>query len=366
MRINLLDASFIRKGGHSFDFDRKLLRHYAEAGHEVRLYTYAGADDAAVAQLAEHGPATKLFRSFHYSLPAQIDPYAGELNEFLRKSETLAEDLQAIEEADVWLWPTFSAEELHACAVRAPGVPVVGCIHSDPGIEARSMGAIAWRAALLCAQRKGLACGLGSVEPELRHRFAPIVPAHRFAVFPQPFDGEPDRPRREKLRRIGFFGSQRGEKGAKLMAGLIERLLADGYAITLQNSNERYGWADAPGLDIIGFVEDIATPMAECDLIVLPYDIESYRAKGSGVLAQALALGIPATAPLGTLPGRTIEQNRAGPLFAAVAADAIHAAIRFAAANYAAFAGNAWRASQQFAKRNGTAQFAEALLAAAR
>jgi hypothetical protein len=121
-----------------------------------------------------------------------------------------------------------------------------------------------------------------------------------------------------------------------------------------------------PGVDLLEYVEDIAVPIAECDLIVLPYDVQQYRARGSGILMECLALGIPVTAPVGTLPGRTIERLGVGPLFTGNSEGLIYQAIQASKRNYPAYAANAHRTAQQFCKRNGVAPFASALLAAAR
>jgi hypothetical protein len=117
---------------------------------------------------------------------------------------------------------------------------------------------------------------------------------------------------------------------------------------------------------LLTYAKDIAVPIAECDLVVLPYDVQNYRARGSGILMECLALGVPVAAPLGTLPGRIIEQFAVGPLFTETRVGPIHQAIKVADRNYGMFAANAHRAAQNFGKRNGVAHFAEALLAAAR
>jgi hypothetical protein len=364
MRINILDAALLDRSGHHFDFDSKLLKHYAQAGHRVHVYGYAGMSDEVVEDFAPYGKVTKLFRAYQYGgLP--FDPFARELDAFIWKSEIFATDLRSVEPADLWIWPTARPYNLHACTLAGVEAPVVACIHIDPGIAARSVGAMLWRSAFLAAQRQGLRYMVGSIEPELRHRFMPIVPDGRFMMIPQPFDGPPIERPKSALKRIGVLGQQRKEKGTDLLEPLFERLIGDGYAITFQNSNRAYTGGAHPQIERLEFVEDFAEPVAACDLVVLPYHPEQYAAKGSGILAQCLALGIPVIGPIGTLPGRLIEQYRVGPLFAAATLEAIYAAIKFADANYAAFADNAWRAAQQFSKRNGVAQFAAALLSAA-
>jgi len=182
-------------------------------------------------------------------------------------------------------------------------------------------------------------------------------------VFPQPFGGPPIEQPKTALKRIGFFGHQRWEKGPEMLEPLIARLVQDGYAITYQSSNPLYKGPEHSQVEQLGFVEDIATPIRTCDLVVLPYDVEQYKTKGSGILAQCLALGIPVTAPFGTLPGRLVERYGLGPLFTAPTQHVIYKAVKAADQNYAVFAGNALTAAHQFNQRNGIARFAATFLA---
>lgn len=365
MKINILDDGLREKAGHHFDFDSKLLGYLARAGHDVHVYGYAGMQDDVVEELRPHGAVTRLFRRFHYDRMVPLDPFAGALDAFQRKCESVAEDLRSVEAADLWIWPTLRGYNLHACTQAGIGAPVVGCIHQDPGIAVGSMSARLWRVAFLAAERQGLRFTVGSIEPELCRRFAPLVPPGRLIAIPQPFEGPPIAQPKAALARIGFFGKQRKEKGVELMAPLFERLIGDGYAITLQNSHKDYPLPTPPQIELLEFVEDFPATVAACDLVVLPYDPQEYARKGSGILAQCLALGIPVIGPAGTLPGALIEQHGLGPLFPAPTVEAIYGAIRRAGQNYPAFADNAWRAAHEFAKRNGVARFAEAFLAAA-
>jgi hypothetical protein len=150
------------------------------------------------------------------------------------------------------------------------------------------------------------------------------------------------------------------------MEPLLSRLIEDGYALTFQDSAKEVALPDLPGVDRLLYAKDLAVPIAACDLVVLPYDVQKYRARGSGILMECLALGIPVTAPFGTLPGRTIELAGTGPLFIGSRVDPIYHAIKSAERNYAAFAAKAHSHAKVFCKRNGVGRFASALLAAAR
>ena len=368
MKINILDAGLAERAGHHYEFDLKLARGLVAEGHDLHVYGFKGMLQETFAEFADVAPVTRLFSHFHYSDVTAFDPYSPQAVAFHKQSLGYAADLAQVREADLWIWPTFDLEQLMACAMVETKARVVGSVHYDPGFEARTISALLWRLALVTAHEKGVELILGSVEPELRHRYMPILPDKRFAVFPQPFDGPSRTEPSPALKRIGFFGYQRGEKGTSVIDPLMMKLAEEGYEVVYHNSNKAAGYTPPkhPRIESIGFVDDLAVPIAGCDLVVLPYDPEQYRIKGSGILAQALALGIPATAPFGTLPGRTIEQFQAGQLFGSLTPQAIFATIRFMDRNYARFAANAIRAGEVFAKQHGAERFMKTILSFAR
>jgi hypothetical protein len=365
MKINILDAGLCYQVGHHYDYDLKLAKHYAQAGHDVHVYGHAGMSPEVREEFGRLGGVSSLFRTHPYRPAEEFDWYAGEVVKYGRESAIIAEDLRSVRGAGIWIWPTMIAQQLKACAMVAPKAAVVGCVYWEPGVEARSVEAMLWRDALLSAEEAGLRFTLASVEAELRHRFMPIVPNGRFAILPHPVDGPPLPEAKTGLKRIGFFGHQRAEKGLSMMEPLLTRLVSDGYQITFHNSDKDLPVPNVPGVDMLDYVEDIAVPIAACDLIALPYDVQQYRARGSGILMECLALGVPVTAPVGTLPGRIVERFGLGPLFPANSEQPIYQAIKAAERNYAAYAANAHRAAGEFCKWNGVARFASALLAAA-
>jgi len=362
MKINIMDAGLRDKGGHHFDIDRNVVRHLVQAGHDVRIYTFVSALDEVKDALEVYAPVERILRPFFYVEPDTVDFFAGELTMFLRHAEGLAQDLRNVRDADLWFWPTMAPQDLLACAWVKPEAAVVGCIHEDLGIATRSIGAQAWRYALLEAHRRKLRFTPGSVEPELRFRFMEIVPEGRFIVFPHPFDGEPIEQPKTELKRIGIFGHQRPEKGMNVLAGLMGRLVRDGYNVLFQDSWGHPKSIDHPNIELLDYVEDLNEPLKSCDLIVLPYDVERYRTHGSGILAHCFILGIPVIGPFATIPGRLIEQYDVGPLFQRNQGPSLYAAVKMAQANYPRYAANAFKLSRHYSKENGSAQFAAAAL----
>lgn len=365
MKINILDAGISYRAGHHYDYGLKILKHYTKAGHDMHVYGHAEMNDETAADFGDVAPVTRLFRIAPYQEAHDYDSYAGEMIQVRKESISIAHDLHSVREADIWIWPTIRPQEIEACVMRAVRTPMVGCVYWDPGVEFGSIQAQLWRSALVFAQATGVNLTLASVEAELRHRFMPMVANGKFVVVPQPVDGPRIAEPKTKLKRIGFFGHQREEKGSSIVEPLLSRLVQDGYSITFHNSFNQVASPEIPGVDRLEFVEDIARAIADCDLVVLPYDVPNYRARGSGVLMECIALGVPVTAPVGTLPGRIVEQYGVGSLFLQTTPAPIYRAIKLIERNYARFAANAYAAAGRFGERNGVAQFASALLAAA-
>jgi glycosyltransferase involved in cell wall biosynthesis len=366
MKINILDAGINRRSGHHYDYCLRLARYYSANGMNVHVFGGAQMDEETQAEFAKFGEINRLLRARPYQSPRRFDFYGGEIFQHHKQAQITAEDLEGVDDADVWLWPSIGAHEIDACARRNVRGKIVGCVHADPGVEARSVAAQLWRTSLLIARDAKLHFTLCAYENELRHRFALIQPSPRFAVIPHPVDGPaPEKPK-ERMNRIGFIGHQRSTKESPLRNMLLRRLVQDGFAITYQNSAPEVKSPDFEGVDVFGYVDDLAVPIAECDLVVLPYNLEFYAARGSGILAQCMALGVPTIAPVGTLPGRTIERHGIGPLSLGNGDAAIYQAIRIAARHYPTFSANAQRTARQFCKHNGIAKFAAAYLAAAK
>lgn len=364
MKINILDAGILQRAGHHYDYALRLARHYAAKGLDIHVYGNSRMDAETEAEFKQLGGVSKLFRVRPYRSPQVYDHYGGEIHQHRVETILTTEDLRTARDADLWIWPSLFATELEACARRRISARMIGCVHADPGVESRSVAAMLWRTAILAAKENGIKLTLASHENELRHRFAGIFPGSRFAIIPHPVEGPAPAKPRQQLKRIGFIGHQRPTKESAGKSKLLEKLVEAGYAITYQNSSDRVQSPDIPGVDVLGFVDDLAVPIAECDLVVLPYEIDFYAARGSGILAQCLALGVPAIAPVGTLPGRQIESLAVGCLSANNGDAAIYQTIEQTAANYAAYAVNAQRAAQMFCKKNGIAKFADAYLKA--
>ena len=366
MKINILDAGIRYRAGHHYDYGLKLARELVAAGHDVHVYGSTVIDEDVVADFSAVAPISKHFNVWPHTVPERYDFYAGAFIKHRVEPPVIAQDLMKVRRADLWIFPTMWTQEIVACAFLGVKVPVVGCVYWDPGIEWKSDEAQFLRSALVLAQSTKVDITLTSVEPEMRDRFLPIIPNGKFITVPQPVDGTPPSAPKKTLKRIGFFGHQRIEKGTSVLKSLMPQLVSEGYSITYPDSFKEIKLPDLPGVERLGYVGDIAEPIAQCDLVVLPYDVDRYRARGSGIVVECLALGVPVTAPLGTLPGRTIAAYGVGPLFSVPRGQPVYQAIKTADRDFATFAKKAHQTAKHFSAQNGSARFASALLAAAK
>lgn len=361
MRVNILDPGLIFSGGHHLEYDIRIAEELIRRGHEARVYSHARISDSARESVAAIAPAIPLFRPSPYSNPAKVDPISGELRIFLDGALMLAEDLGRVEAADLWIWPTLFAPQLHACALANPRVDIAGCIHVEPNYMA-SNGRMWWRYALEKCRKAGLRTNLGVTIPRLGREYSLLAGDERVSMWPILADGAPIKVPRTGLRRIGFFGHQRAEKGTAILATLISRLLGDGFEVVLHDSGDLSRIDQAPGLVTLGFVPSLAEEIARCDLVVLPYDPAAYRARGSSVGCEAIASGIPVIAPAGTPIGFLVESTGAGALFAALTAEEIHRVVLAARDGYRRFSNAAFEASRAWPERHGIKNFVSKML----
>jgi glycosyltransferase involved in cell wall biosynthesis len=146
-----------------------------------------------------------------------------------------------------------------------------------------------------------------------------------FDVLPIPFrvDLIPPTPPREASLNILFLGDVRNEKGFHLLPGLV-RALREDYLIPgkvrfviqagIQPDEcspvllsavaelEQYGPAQVQLVGRNGFLapEEYYQLLAAADIVLCPYRSASYRARSSGVMAEAISGGKPTVVPAGS------------------------------------------------------------------
>ncbi len=362
MRIHYIDPALVGRPGHHFDWARRLLPALAAAGHAVQAFIHHDASTELRAALASHAQVVPLFPVSPYTDPATLDAVSGPLAHYTASVHDLPARLAALPPADLWLWPTLTAEQLVAIGLARVRTPVAACIHFPPEMLS-PLAPMAWRHGAQLAAAAGVPLRLGVTVRELGPLFEPLLGLRPMEL---PLMVEPSSPApvESPPRTIGFFGDHNARKGLHLLDPLVTRLLADGWQVVLQDASGRVSARQAApaGLRLLGYVADLPAAMTGCDLVVAPYDPAAYRAMGSGIVWDAVSRGLPVVAPAGTAPGRWAQEQGACVTFAAQEPGAILQAIATAHERHAELLIGARRAAQTWAAHHGAAPFLAALM----
>ncbi len=145
----------------------------------------------------------------------------------------------------------------------------------------------------------------------------------------------------ETPRVVGVLGGARREKGSHLLPAIVEacrrrtpvdfvlqlnnELLAeDEFAALVALARETGVNAAHGALDRDAYIG----LLAQCDLVLLPYERRPYRQRQSGILSEAVLAGLPAVVPDGTwLAEQVACGSAAGHIYAGESAEAIAAGV---------------------------------------
>ena len=350
MKVSLLDPGLGRLSGHHFDLDLRLARALARRGHEVAAHGFASPAPDLVAAAEASGLALyPTFRAYTYQGLASDAP-----DEAYRQFVDLTdEDLGAVAPADLWFWPTLAPYQFAAATARPRPTPQLGGVWFSPR-SPHTVGDRFWARAARALATAPDAFTVGAYDPLLRDHYQTFSEGLEIVPLPCPHDGASDTRNRSRLRRIGFFGHQRGERGVELLPQLITALLARGFEVVVQDSGgtmRRQG--QHPRLVTLPFVDDFAAQLARCDLVICPSRLESYVAAHSGVVSECIAAGVPVMLPSGCLPADLAARLRTGIFFHGFSPDAILEAVDGAADRFAAIVREARAGAAAWRRQNG-------------
>jgi len=283
------------------------------AGGPVRRALYASASRLPPGIGARVGPALRSARRLWNNRGARTpgDRFGPELVAALREFPRAG--------ADIVLAHSVSAANIESldCVTLPPSVQALHIVlrrpphdmNRDDGGQ-RHIAGILQRAATRHAGR----LHLHADTTELAHLFAD---ATGLAVSPVPLPVQVPPVRTGPIGTppcVLFPGGARLEKGYALLPPIVERLRGRAAFLVhagvvdaasdpiIQRAHRALLAAAGPGLTIIEgnlTATAYAEMLARVDLMLLPYSAAAYGARSSGILAEALALGIPAVVPAG-------------------------------------------------------------------
>jgi glycosyltransferase involved in cell wall biosynthesis len=359
-RIAIMDPGLAGRLGHHFDQDFRIARALRALGREVEVHAVANAAAELTAAFAAIGvPLHRTFRANAYHRPAPADDT---WEHWQARVALTAQDLAAVAPADVAFWPSLTPAHFLALTATGHGRRIVGGLDGHINY-ATPLGAELLASGRAAAQALGGRLALGAYDRFIVDAYRPILAGLPIARLPVPYDGHCTPPA-ATLSRVGFFGHQRGERGARLIPELIEALVVRGLKVTIQDSGGRIALRQPhPDIAVLGYVDDFAAALADCDLIVWPSGPEHYAARTSGVVWEAIASGRPVVVPSGCLPAQIAYHDGAATFFHQATAASVLRAIDEAVEQYGDLARRADRMAQRWRATEGTAHLAAALVA---
>jgi hypothetical protein len=355
MHIAIIDPALDKVGGHCLDLDLRLAATLRQHGHGVIVAGHENMAEPAKEALRAEGIATLAI----FSMNIYERPTAGQdpCRMILAAAEAFQHDLGRLPGADLWLFSTLTTPQLVACA-KGPAMPrLAGIVHSSPS-GMNICGGELWATACRALKERGSPVALGACEGEIAANYLSLSGGLAVHRFPIPYDGAGRAALPAAPRRIGFFGNQRPEKGAVAIPDLVAALIGRGFEVLVQDSDGTLPpLPPHPRLSLLRHVRDFAATMATCDLVVWPSLGQHYRGRGSGVVWEAVASGLPLVMPSDCLPANRVAEIGSGAFFHQFSLASIMRAVDEAIARYPELALAAQRGAQAWKSREGTEAF---------
>jgi hypothetical protein len=366
MRVYVLDPGLIYVRGHQHDWDTRITNHLAELGHDVAFFANRQAKPNALLGFDKRVRVERHFQLDPYAAPEMYDPICGEIERQLLGAQSIANDLAKLPPADIWLWPTAFSYQLRGSAAVESDARISACLQMPPdtgfGLPFAESGPW-WRfAAKRLRRADGRVQTVGTLEPECLAAFQHYLGDLDPILLPIPYDGTPVR--HAELKTVGFVGGRRFEQGIRLIGGTIEKCLQSELRVLTQS--DEYvppAFRNHPNLTVLDHRGNFPEKVELCDLVVAPYRWSEYTGgRGSGVVYQAIASGVPCVAPYASSPGRTLSRIGSGSLFTEFSPAGLLKAIEHARANYPALADAAYRGALEWREHHGLAKFIDVMI----
>ncbi len=320
MKALIIDPAVHSLGGHHFTAVQRLQRELARLGVAAPCLGSAYADRRVVDEL---GVAPTFSRSVYgrsYAAPAEftdgVDETGRQLAEAMRRSGT--PDLIVLPCCDQVLAMALARQLRRSWSRPRPRL-LLWLLYGPHHLKTPDDPAAAGPDGEARAAFAELVANAGAIEaycetPAMADFYRGLVP---FEVGVMPGPGLPARARAAKATGgppvVSCIGFANRAKGYRLLPQAIPHVLDRHRSVTFMIHGIVKGSdaeADQPVFDRLAGLDErvkvdrevltsdkYLTRLAETDLLLLPYDPDVYRWRGSGVFADAHQLGIPIVAP---------------------------------------------------------------------
>ncbi|MBY0320731.1 MAG: glycosyltransferase [Reyranella sp.] len=319
MKVLIIDPAVHSLGGHHFNAVQRLQRELAGLGVAAPCLGSAYADRRVVDELACTPTFSRSVYGRSYATPAEFADSVEETGRQLAKATRRSgmPDLVILPCCDQ-VAAMALARQLKRSWLRRPRV-LLWLLYGPHHLKASDDSAAAGLEGEARTAFAALAASAGGIEaycetPAMAEFYRGLVP---FDVGVMPGPGLPARARVAKAAGappvVSCIGFANRAKGYRLLPQAVQTVLDRHRDVTfmihgiVQGSDAE---ADQPMFDrlaelgervqvrqqVLGSDEYLAR-LAEADLLLLPYDPNVYRRRGSGVFADAHHVGIPVVAP---------------------------------------------------------------------
>lgn len=396
MRVLYFDAALTDQLGHFANECRFFIEALRGNGIETMVFGNRAIEPGLASELGAHAH----FRYHPNSMPSQ-DPVCGWLLSFNEVARATLEDLSRINGVsgkDIILYDCAKPAQIMGLvqwvqrtfqSSTCPNVLIT--LGWPPGLSstASESTAMNWQLRDGTAMLYRYACT--HIAPPFQQVFRFACPDATMAdaygallgrsvsVLPNPHRATTGRRSRKGAFDpcIAFLGEQRPNKGYGMVPQICEKLLASGtrMRILVQNSwqlmqeqNDRLklmASAD-PRLNLtIGTVDSRQwnVLLDACDLVVLPYDQETYSSVTSGIAAEAIANAIPQAVPARTCMARLLQDyGQPGVVFERSEVESVVSAVLNALGDMDRLAERALAAARRWETENSSERLVQAIL----
>lgn len=298
MTVIFLDPGIRTFSGHHTNMVLSLSTALRDRGQSVRVLGHRD----LVAEVAEALGAEPTFRLGTYNVIGN-DPVCWPLETMLEGAEIISADLRALRPAagDILVWPTARPSHILATATALGSWPsplLTVFTAALPCVEPES---VYWRFARRRLPPEAHVVFTATAEM-MGQDYARVVD-RPFLVSPMPHMGAIRNRVGARPVVVGVLGHQRRSKGIHLLPEIVRRTHRDDIRWLVQDS----------GTDATAILDELETLpnvrvlrvqarnwlnlLDTCDALLLPYDRAEYQRMHSGLVAEAMASGLPIVIP---------------------------------------------------------------------
>lgn len=360
--VNIFDPGMIGYAGHHADINLRVAKEFELLGWRVVVYAHRDCSVKSPGmEIRTVFPLNPYSAIANYHLGLSVD---SNVSLFTASVRSIKEQIELAGPSDLSLFPTLFPCQMTAIGqVRRNIGRVVGVLHFNPGWK-NAFGEAYWRQGLRALQSFNGELMIGMLESELMLEYERLLESDKLRMhrLPTPYDGAAKLENPDRRFTVGILGHQRNEKRIDRLPFIVGALRDAGFSVLLQDSSGQISTSGADQeLKVLGYVDNLADVIVACDVVVLDYDLDSYRFNGSGICSECFASGVPIIVPYGTSMSRLIDKYDSGLRFVSSDIGSLIRQVQDVKSRHSEWTRKAAKAKIKFNRENSTSLFVRAI-----